>query len=151
NRADAIDADQQILNDPDVPARVKGPIRQDIRRLQGEVDSLRRELQQCRTRLNSNLAIIGVERTQATQYFFINGQGSGFAGDNSVGLVARKAMVLRVYVNSTTFPQFPIPTFVSGRVVYPGLAELSPINRPIFANLGSTLNRGSVNDTLNFW
>ena len=47
----------------------------------------------------SKIAIAGIERTQAVQYFLFNGQGSGFAADNTVPLVANKSMILRVYVD----------------------------------------------------
>ena len=47
----------------------------------------------------SGLNIAGIERTQAIQYFNFNGQGSGYASDNSLALVARKTTILRVYPN----------------------------------------------------
>jgi hypothetical protein len=52
----------------------------------------------------ADLSIVGVEKTQAIQYFSINGQGSGYAPDNSVPLVAQRTTVLRVYTDRTQPP-----------------------------------------------
>ena len=104
----------------------------------------------------SNLAIAGVEQTQTIQFFLFNGQGSGFAPNNTVPLVANKPMLLRTYIDGTTLPQRPIPTSVTGKVstvrvdfpsTYP---DLIPFNGPIPATPSSTIDRGNLNHTLNF-
>src|SRR5262249_46032540 len=82
-----------------VPPKDRPAIRQRIRQDQDRIQVLNQELQQCLLHPPSNLSIAGIERTQATQYFLFNGQGSGFAPDNSVPLVANKILILRVYVD----------------------------------------------------
>jgi hypothetical protein len=114
------------------------------------------ELQDCR----SDLTIVGVERTQGIQYFSFNGQGSGYAADNSVPLIAQRTLVLRVYVNSKRAqrPGNNIPVLISGRVTVERVGEhsispvavLEPINGPISARSASAINRGNPDHTLNF-
>jgi hypothetical protein len=108
------------------------------------------DLEACEARQPSNLAIAGIERTQAIQFFLFNGQGSGFAGNNSVPLVADKALILRVYVNRTSTPGVPIPATVTGRVTFAGSPPIAPINGPIAAAPSTAINRGNANHTLNF-
>lgn len=97
----------------------------------------------------SNLRIAGVERTQAIQTFTINGQGSGLAA-NGVPLISQKTLILRVYVNRTSYAWLPMPTSVTGRISYPGHPDLAPINGPIPAGASSAINRGNANHTLLF-
>jgi hypothetical protein len=97
----------------------------------------------------SNLAIVGIERTQATQFFLINGQGSGVAPNNQIPLVANKTLVLRVYVNRTELPGRPIPAYVNGEVTLAGSAPIAAWT-PIPARSASSIDRGNFNHTLNF-
>lgn len=92
------------------------------------------------------LSIAGIELTQAIQYFRFNGQGSGFAADNTVPFVANKSLILRVYVDNSSLPQFN----VTGTVSYAGRPDLSPINGPIPTRVSNTIDRGNANHTLNF-
>jgi hypothetical protein len=91
---------------------------------------------------------VGIERTQATQFFLSNGQGSGLAADNTVPLVANKALILRVYVDRIPIP----PTTVTGRVLFAGSPAIAPLNvgGAIPAMPSSAINRGNANHTLNF-
>src|SRR6266851_2481191 len=73
----------------------------------------------------AELTIVGVELTQAIQYFSINGQGSGYAPDNSVPLVAQRTTILRAYISREHAPPpnwlhpgpGPIPVRISGHVI----------------------------------
>jgi hypothetical protein len=53
---------------------------------QTTINSVNDELTDC----GSDLTIVGVERTQGIQYFSFNGQGSGYATDNNVPLIAQR-------------------------------------------------------------
>jgi hypothetical protein len=94
--------------------------------------------------------ITGIERTQATQYFKINGKGSGYAADNSVPLVEGKDLVLRVYVRSDSVWWPHAPTSVTGKVSYAGHPDLTPLNGPIGALARSAIDRSNAGHTLNF-
>jgi hypothetical protein len=119
-----------------------------------ELDGARVALQAC---LNasppraptSNLTIAGIERTQAIQFFFLNGQGSGAGADNSVPLVADKALTLRVYVNRSEIPGLPAPAYITGEVSFAGASSIAAFT-PIPARAASAIDRGNVNHTLNF-
>src|SRR5215510_10434556 len=155
DQIDALNAEieslQEALNE--VPPSARPGIRARILALGRQVRVLERQLAECLIP-TSNLSIVGIEFTQATQFFHFNGQGSGNAADNSVPLVANKALILRVYVNRTNLPSFPIPASVSGKVSYSSGAtsypDLSPINGPIAATPSATIDRGNANQTLNF-
>lgn len=106
---------------------------------------------------SSNITIVGIEQTQTIQFFRFNGQGSGFAADNSIPLIANKTTILRVYIDCTTLPQFPVPGRITGklssfRLPYspPPIPDLFPFNGPIPANPSSAIDRGNPNHTLNF-
>jgi hypothetical protein len=92
-----------------------------------------------------NIAISGVELTQATQFFKFNGNGSGNATDNSVPLVANKDLILRVYVN-----YFTLDGTVTGSVSYSGHPDLAPLNGPLPGMRYIAIDRGNPNHTLNF-
>lgn len=103
------------------------------------------------------LVIAGVELTQATQYFSINGQGSDYAADNSVPLIAQRELMLRIYVNDRGVAL--LPKYVTGRVtVYrvnnygpdQHIATLSPTNGPLRAKSSAAIDRGDSDQTLNF-
>jgi hypothetical protein len=126
-------------------------VRRALTRCLAEEAKIEEDLQNCvATPQASNLRIAGIELTQAIQFFNFNGKGSGLAPNNSVGLVANKGLILRVYVDRTALPNLPVPTRVTGRVSYPGKPELTPINGPINAKSGDTINRGNPQHTLNF-
>jgi hypothetical protein len=115
----------------------------------------------------ADLTIVGVERTQAIQFFSINGQGSGYAPNNFLRHVAQRTTVLRVYIDRTQppppdpphpWPQ-PIPIRISGRVVVDRvqpngslqrLAILDPINGSIAPRTAASIDRGDPDHTLNF-
>jgi hypothetical protein len=66
---------------------------------------------------------MGIEATQAIQYFNLTGEGSGAAPDNSIRMVANKSTLLRVYPNidvgasgTRVFP--PPPSTITGHVFY---------------------------------
>ncbi|TLS40506.1 hypothetical protein FE633_41185 [Streptomyces montanus] len=99
------------------------------------------------TAVARRIGIVGVERTQATQFFNINGQGTSTAQDNSVPLVEGKPLVLRVYVNSASGT--PPLTRVSGELVLDGTV-LDPSNTAR-ALPGPDISRGASGDSLNFW
>jgi hypothetical protein len=99
---------------------------------------------------------VGIEATQAVQFFNFNNQGSGTGADNTVPLVAHKPMVLRVYLDTY---DLSIPgVTVTGELSYFGFTEIRyPINREfgqypgrITARAGNTIDRGNINHTLNF-
>jgi hypothetical protein len=94
--------------------------------------------------------ITGIERTQATQFFKINGKGSGYAADNSVPLVEGKDLILRVYVRSDSLWWPHAPTSVTGKVSYSGHPDLTPINGPVGARVRSAIDRMNTDHTLNF-
>ena len=117
--------------------------------------------------LNPNLRVVAIEKTQATQFFNFNGQGSGLAPDNSIPLVANKDIVFRVYTDvQQVSTAFPVPSYITGGLwVYqinwpPPNAEyhLTPINSPItgipagsiYAAPASNIQRANANSTLNF-
>jgi hypothetical protein len=84
------------------------------------------------------------------QYFAFNGQGSGVSPNNAVPLIADKMLIVRVYVDCTTFSGPPKPATVTGKLSYAGHADLTPINGPIPSAPSSAINRGDPNQTLNF-
>jgi hypothetical protein len=105
--------------------------------------------------LNANIRIAGIEVTQGIQYCNINGQGSGFAGDNSVPLVENKTTVLRVYPDVDQYAGWqPLPSKITGKIEYPGVnfgdPDSKPINGPLDAKPVTQINRGDPNHTLNF-
>lgn len=103
----------------------------------------------------SNLAIAGIECTQATQFFRFNGQGSGSGTDNSLPLIAEKATILRVYPNLLGWRWLPNPTSVTGIVSYAQVGgstfpNLAPINGPLSPIPAGAIDRGNAEQTLNF-
>jgi hypothetical protein len=115
----------------------------------GRVQAARQRLDKCLAPPRS-LVIVGVERTQATQFFLSNGQGSSAGADNSVPLVAQKATAFRVYVDRRSITGQPVPVTVTGSLTVAGSA-LVPSNGPIPATPASSIDRGNANHTLNFW
>ena len=90
----------------------------------------------------------GTEATQATQFFLINGQGSGAGANNSVPMVARKELILRVYPRRAILGASP--AMVRGVVTRPGKPGLTPINGPVAVQSTSAIQRGNANNSLNF-
>jgi hypothetical protein len=87
---------EELANEPDLGVSQRQRLFRLIHDTQLTLTSARRELVDCR----ADLTVVGVERTQGIQYFLINGQGSGYAANNSVPLIAQRTLILRVYVNS---------------------------------------------------
>ena len=106
--------------------------------------------------MSSNIEIAGVEHTQTIQYFnYPAGQGSGYAPDNSVPLVAGKPTILRVYVDTQQFDaNTPVPVSVDGFVwainLTTGASKIyHAVNGPVVARAGSTIDRTKADHTLN--
>jgi hypothetical protein len=100
-----------------------------------------------------NLAIAGIERTQAVQFFNRpTGQGSGYAPPNSIPLIAGKPTMLRVYVDvEARNAGRPVPTSITGELRIPAAnVTIDPVNGPIPARRLDDIDRGRANDTLNF-
>ena len=58
--------------------------------------------------VNPNMRVAAVEYTQATQFFNLNGQGTGVAPDNSIPLVTGKTIIFRLYPDVVKYPaSFP--------------------------------------------
>ncbi len=103
----------------------------------------------------SNLTITGVEYNQTIQFFRSQLDEATAQRDNSIGLIAGKSTVLRVYVDTQTDPTRPTIASISGslEVRLPGSASpisISPLNGPILPKRDSAIRRGNANDTLNF-
>jgi hypothetical protein len=109
----------------------------------------------------SEFTIAGIETTQCTQYFSINGQGSGRGDDNSVPLVAGRSTIFRVYVDSKSAGPLTTPVLgnVTGllsvdRIYGDGsihrVADLRPINASIPARSAESIDRRRADHTLNF-
>ena len=111
----------------------------------------------------SNLRIVGVERTQATQLFrsragpCIHRPGSnGPCEPNDIPMVAGKAMVLRVSVDESDFAEFPDIATISGVVQTRPVGRdafdlpLTPFNAPIAARSAAEIDPTVSNHTLNF-
>ena len=115
----------------------------------------------------ADLTIVGVEKTQAIQYFSINGQGSGYAPDNSVPLVGTAhhgpAGLHRLRAAATAGPTAPgrsrsrsaspaaSPSTGSNRTARScGWRTSSPINGSIAPGTAASIDRGEPNHTLNF-
>ena len=138
-----------------VNAEGESSISSQIKVLENIVASIKNNL------IGAELVIAGIELTQATQYFSINGQGSEYAPDNSVPLIAQRALILRVYINDRRESQefALLPKYVGGRItvhrVNPygpdqHVATLSPINGPIRTRSSAAIDRGDSDQTLNF-
>lgn len=107
-----------------------------------------------------NIRVVGVERTQATQYFGFNGQGTGFAPDNSIRLLEGRNTVFRVYVDVRRADEtFPVPGQVTGELTWYRHANdslqsisvtMAPLNGPIPARSSSAIDRTATDSTLNF-
>jgi hypothetical protein len=71
---------------------------------------------------------VGIEVTQGVQ-FDLNGQGSGFAPDNSLTLVAGKPTLIRVYAGRERPPQ-PRPGLPTRQVPLTGTLTYRPVGAP---------------------
>lgn len=97
------------------------------------------------------IKILGVELTQAIQYFRPGGQAvPAEEANNSISLIAGKPTGLRLYAAFRPFwgSSYREPLF-TGFVRYPG-GELEPVNGPIQGGPAEAMDRGQVNHTLNF-
>jgi hypothetical protein len=157
-----IEVKEGLLEDPELTPVQRGQIRQQIRQLRDQLAAVREQIEECRT---APLTIVGVELTQGTQYFRLNGRGSGFAADNSVPLVSQKQMMVRVYAarkpssppsgpNPGQPPPLPLP--LSGRIHYLHVGEPESRRKTIKPLIGinaktaAGLDRGEFRDSLNF-
>ena len=96
----------------------------------------------------AKLRIVGVELTQAVQFFNFDHRSSGEAPDNSVPLVAGKDLLVRVFV-AGTFGIGDLPDTVTGRVRVAG-QDITPLNGPLVPLPPSQLRRAQLNHSLNF-
>jgi hypothetical protein len=108
---------------------------------------------------NPNLQVLGVERTQAAQYFNFNSQGTALGADDAMPMIEQKTTIFRVYADvRQVSAEFPVPTQVTGGMsIYrinwpppPDIENLTPINGLIAAGPASNIQRGRTDDTLNF-
>lgn len=90
----------------------------------------------------------GVEATQSTQFFLINGAGSGAGVNNSVPLIEKKEMILRVYPRQGFVGT--APTQVTGVVSRSGKPDLAPLNGPVAVQAVNGIQRSNINHSLNF-
>ena len=103
----------------------------------------------------SNLSITGVEHNQAIQFFRSTLDPATIQGDNSIGLIAGKNTVARIFVDTGTDPNRPTIASITGRfeIRPPGAASFAPVsvlNGPIAPRADATIQRRNANDTLNF-
>ncbi|HZX78915.1 hypothetical protein [Lysobacter sp.] len=96
----------------------------------------------------AKLRIVGVELTQAVQFFNFDNRSSGEAPDNTVPLVAGKELLVRVFV-AGTFGIGDLPDTVTGRVRVGG-QDFSPLNGPLVPLPPSQLRRAQLDQSLNF-
>ena len=94
---------QQLQQTQDLEEREE--ILRNIDALSEEIDALREELGFAGCYIidvpqrNMFLKVIGIEATQSTQYFSIEGTGAG--PDNSIRFIENKQMLVRVYIRNT--------------------------------------------------
>lgn len=102
-----------------------------------------------------NIRIHGIEKSQCIQFFAPpSGQGSGLAPPNSIPLVEDKPTIVRVYVSLYDPDPFPIPTVTFTGTLQivraGGNLTLNPLNAIVVAQPPDQIDRGAVEDTLNF-
>ena len=99
------------------------------------------------------LTVLGIEATQAIQFFNLNGQGSGLAPDNSLPMVANKPMILRVYVAvAPPFTPLVVGKF-TGQVTYSvnGVTQTArPLVEFVNVKVAADIQRRRLSDSLNF-
>jgi len=103
----------------------------------------------------SNISITGVEYNQTIQFFRSQLDPATARPDNSIGLIAGKNTILRVYVDTQADPARPTIGMVAGllEIRLPGGATWNPImplNGPIPPKRDSDIRRAKADDTLNF-
>jgi hypothetical protein len=103
----------------------------------------------------SNLSITGVEYNQTIQFFRSRLDPATARPDNSIGLIAGKSTVLRVYVDTQADPARPTIAMISGllEIRLAGGAiwnSITPLNGPISPKRDSDISRANADDTLNF-
>jgi hypothetical protein len=103
----------------------------------------------------SNLSITGIEYNQAIQFFRSRLDPATARPDNSIGMIAMKDTILRVYIDTQTDPTRPTISMISGllEIRLPGGSTWNAVtllNGPIPPKQDSAINRGNANDTLNF-
>ncbi|HET7326307.1 MAG TPA: M66 family metalloprotease [Nocardioidaceae bacterium] len=150
----SIDSLQELLYEVSGPQ--KAGIIAMIAQQRQHLEAVREELAACIAGTPSRLEIAGVEHTQAIQFFPFNSRPAFFPPppDNSVPLVARKSLILRVYV-VRRLRQPPVPMTVTGSLSYsqPGgrtFTDLDPISAPITARDSGDIDKSVADHTLNF-
>lgn len=124
-----------------------------IRREREKEAEAKRRLSRCIANAGTYFDVVGVEYTQAIQYFDFNGQGSGHARDDSVPLVSRKPLIIRVHVARQEHGP-PFPPNLSGTLRYgpmggPDFPEVGPL-ATIPARAANDINRVAFSHTLDF-
>ena len=96
---------EELLAEPgDLDVHQRSQVLAQLHAAQARLPAARAAVAGC---IDSPLRIFGVERTQATQFFNWNGQGSGAAADNSVPLIAHRGLTLLAYVGDTAAHTYP--------------------------------------------
>jgi hypothetical protein len=144
-----IDSLEQRLQN--LPPNVRpDALKAQLQALRAQLGPANQELQGCLR--SQNLRVIGVETTQAIQYFDGLPQGSHYAPSNSVPLISGKLTLLRLYANTVPLnDQAPRANAVTGTITLTSSTAqvvLSPSNGPLSA-FGSQ-DRGNLDDSLNF-
>jgi hypothetical protein len=149
----------ELLSDGQLTPQQHGEIDAMLVAARARREALGQQLDQC---LTKPIVLLGVERTQANQYFLVNGQGTGAAPDNSVPMIALRPVDLRVYVVSQHATELPTasgarPEVVTGRISYrcvdtpqQSFPDLLPLNGPIEVRPLPDLDRSDSSQTLNF-
>jgi hypothetical protein len=147
---------EDLLEDPELTPTQRASIRTQLTRTRQTIAVVRHDLEECRARLS----IRGIELTQGIQYFLFNDQGSGTAPNNSVPLIAQRALALRVYIDSK-WGEGPLtpPIAITGNVRVERLRTdgswqyvtvVTPTNGSIAPRLAASIDRGDPSHTLNF-
>ena len=103
---------------------------------------------------NMFLKVMGIEATQSTEYFSIEGSGAG--PDNSIRFIENKQMLVRVYIRNTLLEamtmtgRLSMHAFNANTLKYDVLRkQYAPMN-PVSTAAQSASTRAQFNETLNF-
>ncbi len=149
---------QQLQQTQDLEEREE--ILRNIDALSEEIDALREELGFAGCYIidvpqrNLFLKVVGIEATQSTQYFSIEGTGAG--PDNSIRFIENKQMLVRVYIRNTLLEAMTMTgrlsmyAFNANTLKYDVLRkQYDPMN-PVSTAAQSASTRAQFNETLNF-
>lgn len=156
---DQVDALEEMHQQPGLTPSERAEIIRQIDGIRAQIAVLQAQLTECL----SQLSVHGVELTQGIQFFLINGQGSGAGADNSMPLIAERALVLRVYPDANFKTPSPgslqLAVWLGGyvrvdRVLDAGgfqpVKMLTPVNGTIAARPVQAIDRANPNHSLNF-